>query len=236
MQKRSGFFVHRAEMNTRIFQEVRLIFWPWCLMTLAGLVPLVKEFFIAGKRSDWPEGVAILGFFGGSAILTAISFRNALRTGPPSLWSDKMTVLMVATGCSALIAVSAQLAVGAIALRELNANVIEPILLLVIIVCSTGFWTLMARSVVGGLALAAAAQFVLYLLLVLFARTIDRMLPGNPDGVRLSHQPGIHPALSWFVGGFGLAYAAFMLWLGRNRFAKIGLQAKSVGVAHLSSA
>ena len=71
---------------------------------------------------------------------------------------------------------------------------------------------------------AALAQFALYLLLVLFARTIDGMLPGSPDGVRLSHAPGIHSALGWFVGGFGFSYAALMLWLGRKKFAKLRMQ------------
>ncbi len=31
-------------MNPRIVQEVRLIRWPWFLMTLAGLVPVIKLF------------------------------------------------------------------------------------------------------------------------------------------------------------------------------------------------
>jgi hypothetical protein len=195
-------------------------------MTLAGLVPLVRP-FLNDKKSDWPEGVAIFGFFGGAAILTALSFRNALKSNPTSLWSEKVTVLMVATVCSALIAFLGQLVFDAINWRDINANAIEPVLLLVIIVCSVGFWTLVARSVFGGLALAAIAQFLLYLLLVVFAKMIDHILPGNPGGVRLSHEPGIHSALGWFVGGFGFSYAALMLWLGRKRFASMGLSKKS---------
>jgi hypothetical protein len=68
-------------MNSRTVNEVRLLLWPWCLMTLAGLVPLVR-LFLTDKRSDWLEGVAVFGFFGGAAIATALSFRNALVSLP----------------------------------------------------------------------------------------------------------------------------------------------------------
>jgi hypothetical protein len=100
-------------------------------------------------------------------------------------------------------------------------NAIEPVLLAVIIICSTGFWTLLTRSIVGGILLTGAAQFGLYLLLVAFARAIDRMAPTGPGAVRLSHQPGVHSALGFFVAGFGLSYAAVMLWLGRRRFVEM---------------
>src|SRR5439155_22720912 len=131
-------------------------------------------------------------------ILTALSFRHALRIGPSALlpddganrrkaWSEKMAVLMFAVICAGLIACLVQTALGNIVWREFTADVIGPVLLLVIIVWSTGFWTLLARSVVGGLILTAAAQFVLYLLLVLFATAIDRMSPVSAGDVRLSH-------------------------------------------------
>jgi len=202
-------------------------------MTLAGLAPLIKP-FLADKTSDWPEGLAVFGFFGGAAFLTAFSFRNALRNLSSNKsvdhrgsWSEKMIVLAVAMLCAGLIACIGQTIFGTIVWSEIRENAFEPVLLLVIIVCSVGFWTLVARSVPGGLALAAVAQFVLYLLLVLFARTIDHMLPGNPGGVRLSHEPGIHSALGWFVGGLGFSYAALMLWLGRKKFASMELPKKS---------
>ena len=218
-------------MKPRIVQEVRLIRWPWCLMTLAGLVPLVK-LFLTDKKSDLPEGIAVFGFFGGAAVLTALSFRDALRISPLALasehvisrrklWSEKVAVLMVAVACAGLIACSGQALSGILPWREINANAIEPVLLLVIIVCSTGLWTLLTRSMTGGILLTVIAQFVLYLLLVLFATGIDRMAPAPPGATRLSHVPEVHSALSWFVGGVGLSYAAIMLWLGRRRFAGI---------------
>jgi len=61
----------RSEMKSRTVNEVRWLFWPWCLMTFAGLVPLVG-LFLTDKKSDWPQGVAVFGFFGGAALLTAL--------------------------------------------------------------------------------------------------------------------------------------------------------------------
>jgi hypothetical protein len=219
-------------MSPQIVSEARLLFWPWCLMTLAGLAPLIK--LASGEKgSDWPDGIAVFGFFGGAAILTALSFRHGLRICPPALssdaviqrrriWSGKMGVLAVAVVCAGLIACFVQTALGTIIWGEFSLhNVFEPLLLLVIIVCSTGFWTLLARSIIGGLLLAAAAQFVLYLLLVLFVTLINRMAPASPGAPNLVHVPEVHAALSWFVCGFGLTYAAVMLWLGRRRFAKM---------------
>jgi len=218
-----------APMSSRTVNEVRLLFWPWYLMTLAGLVPLVR-LYLTDQTSGWPEAVAVFGFFGGAAFLTALSFHRlpALLSNVGAdrhkIWSGKMAVLSVAVLCSGLIACLVQTALGAIVWREASANALEPVLLLAIIVCSTGFWTLLARSIVGGLLLTAAAQFVLYLLLVLFVTAIDRMAPASPGTTELSHVPEVHSALSWFVAGFGLSYAALMLWLGRRRFVTMELR------------
>lgn len=208
-----------------------MIIWPWCLMTLAGLAPLIKP-LLSDKKSEWPEAIAVFGFFGGAAIATAMSFRKAAGVCLPALaadevasrlklWSHKMAVLMTAIVSAGLIACFAQMVFGNIVWREIEVNAIEPVLLLVIIVCSTGFWTLLTRSTIGGILLTGVAQFVLYLLLVLFATAIDRMSPASPGATRFSHEPGVHSALSWFVGGFALSYAALMLWLGRKRFARM---------------
>jgi len=219
-------------MNARMLNEARLIVWPWCLMTLAGLAPLLK-LVLADKRTDWPDAVAVFGFFGGAAVLTALSFRNAQRTRSSELlsdegkriWAEKMATVAVAVFCAGSITCLAQLALGTIAWKDLSVQgAFEPVLLLVIIVCSAGFWTLLARSVVGGLLLTAVAQFILYLLLVLFATLINRMAPVKPGEANLVHTPEVHTALSWFVGGFALSYAAVMLWVGRKRFGTRGVK------------
>ena len=201
-------------------------------MTIAGLAPLMK-LTLADKQADWPDALAVFGFFGGAGIITALSFRTAQRTGSSeslsqegkTLWAEKMAVIAVGVVCAGLIACFAQLALGTIAWKEVSVqNAFEPVLLSVIIVCSAGFWTLLARSVIGGLLLTAAAQFVVYLLLVLFATLVNRMASTTPGETNLVHTPEVHAALSWFVGGFGLSYAALMLWAGRKRFATLAVR------------
>jgi len=199
-------------------------------MTLAGLAPLIR-LLLTDEKSSWPDDVGVLGFFGTAAFLTAFSFRDAQRTsadlqetsGGRGIWAEQMAVLTIAVFGAGLIACLVQAALGTILWREFSVErAIEPVLLLVIIACSTGFWTLLTRSIVGGIVLTGAAQFVLYLVLVIFVRAIDRMAPVAPGATRLSHTPEVHSALIWFVAGVGLSYAAMMLWLGRMRFAKAG--------------
>jgi len=196
-------------------------------MTLAGLAPLIKP-GLTDPHADWPYAIAVFGFFGGAAILTAISFRGADRPHsaepisrvPAEIWVRKIGVVASSVVFAGLITVLAQFASGLLVWKEVAMhNILEPILLLAIIVCSTGFWTMLTRSIIGGLLLTAAAQIVLYLLLVLFANLLNRMAPVAPGETNLVHTPEVHAALSWFVCGFGLSYAALMLWLGRKRFA-----------------
>src|SRR5438270_10420006 len=119
-------------MNPRFIQEVHLIRWPWCLMTLAGLIPVIKP-FLTDKRSDLPEGIAVFGFFGGAAFLTALSFRRAQRISPAGLlseggdqhseiWSEQMVVLAVAMVAAGLIVCFLQAALGTIVWRDFSVQ------------------------------------------------------------------------------------------------------------------
>lgn len=208
-------------------------------MTFAGLLPAVAP-FLPDKKADWPVAISVFGFFGGAAVLIAISFRNALKSRSPlssereddpgRMWREKMAVLSVAIAVSALIAGIVQTAFGTIVWRELSINAIEPVLLMVIIVCSTGFWTLLTRSIVGGILLTGAAQLLLYLILILFVTVIDQMSPANPGETRFSHQPKVHFALSFVIAGVVLGYAAIMLRLGLRKFVERSI-GKAEGIA-----
>jgi hypothetical protein len=217
-------------MNRRVIHEASLLLWPWCLMTIAGLAPLLKLLSMevdAGLLDD----IAFLGFFGGTALLSALVFRQGQSICGPvdlsdeptwrrRLWADKMAALLIAIISAGATVCLVQGALGTILWRDFGVErAAEPVLLGVIIVCSSGFWTLLARSVVGGMLLTGGAQLLLYLLLVVFVRAIDRMALTGPGEVRLSHVPEVHRVLMGFVAGFGLSYALIMLWLGRRRFA-----------------
>src|SRR5258706_191880 len=73
-------------------------------------------------------------------------------------------------------------------------------------VCSTGFWTMVARSTIGGLVLSAAAQFLVALG---FGLTLQKMY-------------GELPVLDSVVTGaaflVGIVYSAVFLWLSRRKF------------------
>ena len=90
-------------MNSQIANEVRTIFLPCSVMTLAGLAPLLR-LALRGERAEWLDAIAIFGFFGGAAGLVAISFRRALEKSSftflsdaasyrNKLWREKMMVL-----------------------------------------------------------------------------------------------------------------------------------------------
>src|SRR5262245_7267023 len=125
--------------------EVRLLFWPWCLMTVAGLAPITKVFSGNG-RSGWADDVSVFGFFGGATRLTSLSFARLARMLPASLptdlaqrrkmWFERMEVLASAILCSAFIVCFAQTVFGTIDWREFNlGRAIEPVLFLIVIIC-----------------------------------------------------------------------------------------------------
>src|SRR5262245_51954257 len=98
-------------MIWRIFNELRLIFWPWFLIIFAGLAPAIKP-ALADKRAEWPDAIAVFGFFGGTAILTALSFRAAprhpssepLTNKAQKIWAEKMVCVSLAVLSAGLIA------------------------------------------------------------------------------------------------------------------------------------
>jgi hypothetical protein len=57
-------------------------------MTIAGLAPLMK-LTLSDKRADWPDALAVFGFFGGAGIITALPFRHAQRTCSSGRLSDE---------------------------------------------------------------------------------------------------------------------------------------------------
>jgi hypothetical protein len=195
-------------------------------MTFFGLLPVAK-LFLADSRSGWPDDLGVLGFFGGTAFLTAWSFRpqkgNASTPAADvadsrKVWFEKISILGIAVLCAGMIICAVQSAFGILAWRDFGVGrAMEPVLFLIVVVCSTCFWTLLARSVLGGIVLTGVAQLLLYLLMVVLARWVDAMAE-VADVTRLSHASDVHPALLRFIAAAGLSYATLMLWLARRTF------------------
>jgi hypothetical protein len=217
-------------MERWVAREVRSLFWPWwVLMVLAGLAPLLKLLW-TGADAEYLDGIAVIGFFGGAAIVSASVFApvrgqrlsSGKTVGPTGLWARKAVALAAAVFCAGVVACLAQTVVGGIVWAGFKfQDVVEPVLLLVVLVCSAAGWTSVARSVVGGLLLTGAAFGFLYLLIVAVAAIIDGAAPAAPGAVRLSHSPGVHTALMCVIVAVGLGYAGFMLYLGRSKFAPL---------------
>jgi hypothetical protein len=102
--------------------------------------------------------IAVFGFFGGATILTSLSFHAVQKIRPTAseavgahkAWTEKMLAITLAVVSASLIACLAQTVLGLIVWPDFKSDhVFEPVLLLIVIVCSTGFWTLLARSVIA---------------------------------------------------------------------------------------
>jgi ABC-type transport system involved in multi-copper enzyme maturation permease subunit len=90
-------------------------------------------------------------------------------------------------------------------------------LFLLTTVCSTAFWTLPARSTIGGAVFNAAGQFLGVLILSLVPPKIHSSLAID----------GPYAAGVILVGG--LAYSSLFLWLGWRTFARLELKGVTVG-------
>jgi hypothetical protein len=187
------------------------------------------KFVWAGADFLRLEKIAVLGFFGGAAVLSAWAFSPGRRRRQPGssvetvnaaeLWKEKALALAAAVFGAAVVACLVQAIVGGIVLADIKLDAVEPVLLLVVLVCSAVGWAAVARSVVGGLVLSGAGFGLLYLLIVVVVTVIDSISPAAPGTVRLSHSPGVHTALMCTVVAVGVGYAVFMLRVGKRKFA-----------------
>jgi ABC-type transport system involved in multi-copper enzyme maturation permease subunit len=129
-------------------------------------------------------------------------------------WREKFVALTVATATVALIAPvfvsgAALLVSGRVPLlkeREVHEIALMVAVTILTTICSTGYWTMVARSIIGGLAFSAAAQFMVGVTVGLVLHKIYGDLPLN-DSI-----------ITCVTIGTGLIYSAVFLWLGRRKF------------------
>jgi hypothetical protein len=206
---------------------------------LAAVVP-VFQIFRTDRSWEFLDGVGVIGFFGFATILSAWSIGPQCRHCVPTdlnirrtqLWLEKFLVLVAAILCASAVACLTQTVLGTVKWSEFTVqDGVEPVLLLVILVCSAGCWTLVVRSVVGGILLTGAVLGLFYSLIVGVVTILDLMVPVKPGIVRLSHSPGVHAALRWTMIMFGMSYAVFMLWLSRRQFATIEPKSRTQAIS-----
>ncbi len=146
--------------TTRVLKEARALFWPWCAVTIAGALPLVlpqSHPIVLGSNI---RELGLVGFFVGIHLLATLSFGNEfqhrtlylLLSQPVSrmkIWGEKLSVTFVAVLSAALVCCYAWRS-------ELQQDpklwVLAGVYIITAISSAT-FWTLFARSTMGGFAL-----------------------------------------------------------------------------------
>jgi hypothetical protein len=208
-------------VNPRIIKEVRLLFWPWCLIVAAALLPLLRDTF------DWSKDFAIIscsiGFFAGIPFLSALSLGSefhhrtfAMLLGQPAerarIWAEKQAVLLAGLACAIPVFWFCWPVPS-----DLTGDVLGLVCAwLVVTVSSATFWTLFARSTMGGLVLGQVAQLIL-------GATVTNL------GLRIlgtdSSAKDVYP----LGAAIFLGYSGLMLWLGRRMLVRFQVTGGAAG-------
>src|SRR5215472_12436418 len=200
----------------RIKKEARALFWPWCVVMVAGALPLLFPHSSSAAKID------VLGFFFGLPLLATLSLGNEFYHGTFSLWltqpasrtqlwGEKMSVM-----CAAVLSAGLTTGIGMFffALPEMNLtyNKAAAVAYVLITMASATYWTLAARSTVGGFALIGCIFWLFYL----FVGEIEGMpRPGERFQADLPHTAAIIA-----ISAFGVCFSALMIWLGARKLAR----------------
>jgi hypothetical protein len=198
--------------TTRILKEARPLFWPWCAVILAGVLPLVHPF--------WAPYIWVIGFFVGIPLLATLSLGNEFQhrtlslllsqpVGRMEIWGEKLSVTIVAIVSAVLVF---SLALRATSFHPGRQELAFAGAWIVAITASATFWTLFTRSTVGGVALNIGVQsFISFTVpwanLADWLRARGYLSPGNPIVVST-------------VTFVFLCYAGVMVWLGGRTLAR----------------
>jgi hypothetical protein len=220
-----------SAQNIRIMKEARALFWPWVAVMLVAVSRALLSTlrFNYGTPMLLADG-GIAGFYLGPPLLAALSFGNEFQYRTVSvllaqpvarlqIWREKLAVMLVA-----VLAVS--LAYFLTWRADFEQDIVQWVFsaaFLVAVVGSSTFWTLIARSTVGGVLLNIAVQGTITAAWAAPAQTaFARHLPADA-----------YPFLVFgFVGT--LCYSGFMLWIGRRKLALFQVTGEVAGQDLLS--
>jgi hypothetical protein len=191
----------------RMYKEARPLFWPWCAVVLAAAAPLVLRLHsaVAISRICFLLGVPLLATFS-----FGIEFQHRtlpLLLSQPAermrIWGEKMGVTLAAVLSTALVFCLAQ---WPNTFRPDPHGLAFAAAWIFATTASATFWTLVARSMIGGMVLNISAA-----LFVCAAPALIYLLFGE------GHFPAplFSPVLYVLLG-----YAGVMLWLGGRMLAR----------------
>src|SRR5256885_11348618 len=143
-----------SSRTVRIRKEVRALARPWCAVVIAGALPIFLPHSSAAAKLN------LLSFFFGIPLLATLSLGNefyhrtfSLWLSQPvsrmQLWGEKMTVMLAAVLSAAAVS---GIAMSSFSLPEMGLTYSKTAALAYVIItmASATFWTLAARSTVGG--------------------------------------------------------------------------------------
>ena len=207
----------------RLLKEARPLLLPWCAVTFVGALPLVHT-------AGWNEVLTFMGFFFGIPLLATLSLGNEFQYGTLTLlltqpvarmeiWGEKLSVTLVAvlsavpffffgsrTPLSEFFSFGSRTAFS----QDQELWVVAGAWIFAAIASAT-FWTLFARSTIGGLVLNTMVLGAFNVPGVFLARWIRATRHGSPAETNTA---------VWIAGCIFLCYAGVMLWLGRRTLAR----------------
>ena len=218
------------QTHPRLRKETLVLFWPWCAVMLALGVVMLWNYLFTIRYWDVTlhTGAPVLGL--GVTFLAALSFGSEFqsRTLPMllsqpcsrlRLWSEKMLVLTYFLFLPLL----------AYSRRGLNIgtddwSLLSEFCLIFALACSTGFWTLFARSTLGGMVFSIAALGALMLSVTCLVGQVWSSWPELVDGMT-----------PFFMAMAGLVYGLLFLWLGWWKFSRLEVNTADGGESGLNA-
>jgi hypothetical protein len=216
----------QARMNPRLAKEFRALRLPWLVGLAAGLAMLDH------RAQDY----AMVAAVGCAALLAAMSMGNefqqrtlALLLSQPcarrDLWREKLLVLGMLAGTLGLTLFSSL----GIAGREVSDphDLVMTGIFSLAVVCSAPFWTLVARSIIGGMVFSLAGALLLLLV-------TEQLVVGKIFGSRFEDEiPDAVYAWAWLITG--VSYSVACLLAGWRKFARLELKDAMPGESALFS-
>ncbi len=203
-------------MNPRFRKEIRPLLLPGAVGTLAAAL----------LGQNWLQGggaaVAVFALFGSIGLLASLPFGVEFqhRTFPAllsqpidraKLWREKLSKLSLLLGTIAIAGLTSHFSSNG----RWNGELLVPTAIALASCGSACYWTLTARSIVGGMALNAATQFLGALGVNLFVERIAENFSSSAF-------------VAGFIG-FEILYASIFLWLGWRKFERLEIREETPG-------
>src|SRR5262245_37519641 len=203
-------------MQVRLRKEARLMFWAWCVVGAVGLLTWLPYRWISNPFA----GITSLGFWIGIPLLATLPLGSEFQYGTLPLllsqpndrnkmWREKWIVM----GSAVLSATIVYWFPSVVVQHELWSSMFAGVWMITA-ACSATFWTLNAKSTIGGL--------ILNLLQGFWMMTVWKVV--------VSFLPSGETRSVLVIGTFaGFSYAFAMLWLGNRRLMRFQAIGESTG-------